>query len=124
VSSRSGHIARKLSPAGWLLVGLLTAYQRFISPLLGPRCRFYPSCSAYALEAVRVHGALRGSWLAVRRLSRCHPFHAGGLDPVPGTDREQGSAAVVEPDVMSADVMSSGGITTGRHEQSTRELAG
>jgi uncharacterized protein len=62
---------------------LLTGYRLLVSPLLGPRCRFYPSCSAYALEAVQVHGALRGSWLAVRRLSRCHPFHAGGLDPVP-----------------------------------------
>jgi putative membrane protein insertion efficiency factor len=87
VSRRSGPDARELSPAGWLLVGLLTIYRRFISPLLGPRCRFYPSCSAYALEAVQLHGALRGSWLAVRRLSRCHPFHAGGLDPVPGSDR-------------------------------------
>jgi uncharacterized protein len=119
VSSSSGPSVRKLSPAGWLLVGLLTGYQRFVSPLLGPRCRFYPSCSAYALEAVQVHGALRGSWLAVRRLSRCHPFHAGGIDPVPGTDREQGSAAVAEPEVMSSD-----GISPGRHEQSTRELAG
>jgi uncharacterized protein len=71
------------SPAARLLMLLLTGYRLFISPLLGPRCRFYPSCSAYALEAVQVHGALRGSWLAVRRLSRCHPFHAGGLDPVP-----------------------------------------
>jgi putative membrane protein insertion efficiency factor len=61
----------------------ITGYRRFISPLLPPRCRFLPSCSAYALEAVQVHGAARGSWLAVRRLSRCHPFHAGGLDPVP-----------------------------------------
>ncbi len=66
-----------------LLIGLISGYRMFVSPLLGPRCRFYPSCSAYALEAVRVHGALRGSWLAVRRLSRCHPFHPGGLDPVP-----------------------------------------
>jgi uncharacterized protein len=71
------------SPAARLLMLLLTGYRMFISPLLGPRCRFYPSCSAYALEAVQVHGALRGSWLAARRLSRCHPFHAGGLDPVP-----------------------------------------
>lgn len=93
---------RRLSPAGWLLVGLLTVYRRFISPLLGPRCRFYPSCSAYALEAVQVHGALRGSWLAVRRLSRCHPFHAGGIDPVPGTEREPDSAAAAGPDDLSA----------------------
>ena len=92
MSRRSGQEARDLSPAGWLLVGLLTVYRRFISPLLGPRCRFYPSCSAYALEAVQLHGALRGSWLAMRRLSRCHPFHAGGLDPVPGSAGSQDSA--------------------------------
>jgi len=119
VSSRSGPSVRKLSPAGWLLVGLLTGYQRFVSPLLGPRCRFYPSCSAYALEAVQVHGALRGSWLAVRRLSRCHPFHAGGIDPVPGTGREQGSATVADTNVVSSD-----GISPSLDEQSTRELAG
>lgn len=64
-------------------IALITGYRRFISPLMGPRCRFYPSCSAYALEAVRVHGALRGSWLALARLARCHPFHPGGIDPVP-----------------------------------------
>jgi uncharacterized protein len=87
VTSESDRKSRSLSAAGWVLVGLLTGYRRFVSPLLGPRCRFYPSCSAYALEAVQVHGALRGSLLALRRLSRCHPFHAGGLDPVPGTDR-------------------------------------
>ena len=75
------------SAAARLLMLLLTGYRTFISPLLAPRCRFYPSCSAYALEAVQVHGALRGSWLAARRLSRCHPFHAGGLDPVPGRNR-------------------------------------
>jgi len=66
-----------------VLIGLIAGYRRFVSPLLGPRCRFYPSCSAYALEAIRVHGAARGTWLAVRRLSRCHPFHPGGLDQVP-----------------------------------------
>ena len=62
---------------------LIRAYQRAISPLLGARCRFYPSCSQYALEAVQRHGSLRGGWLAIRRLARCHPFHPGGYDPVP-----------------------------------------
>lgn len=71
------------SAAARVLVLLVTGYRRFISPMMGPHCRFYPSCSAYALEALRAHGAVRGSWLAVRRLSRCHPFHSGGIDPVP-----------------------------------------
>jgi putative membrane protein insertion efficiency factor len=66
-----------------LLRGLIRAYQLTLSPLLGPRCRFYPSCSQYAMEAVGQYGALRGSWLALRRLARCHPWHAGGYDPVP-----------------------------------------
>lgn len=66
-----------------LLRILIRTYQLLVSPLLGPRCRFYPSCSQYALEAVARHGALRGSWLALRRLARCHPLHAGGYDPVP-----------------------------------------
>jgi len=74
--------AWRLLPAR-LLIGLISGYRKFISPLLGPRCRFYPSCSAYALEAIQVHGAGRGIWLAIRRLGRCHPFHPGGLDPVP-----------------------------------------
>jgi putative membrane protein insertion efficiency factor len=93
----------ELSVAGWLLVGLLTGYRRFISPLLGPRCRFYPSCSAYALEAVQLHGAARGSWLALRRLSRCHPFHAGGLDPVPGSGTRTELSSV---DLMDVDATS------------------
>ena len=67
----------------WILIGLLKAYRLLISPLYGQVCRYYPSCSAYALEAVQKHGALRGSWLAVRRVARCHPWAAGGYDPVP-----------------------------------------
>lgn len=68
---------------------LIRVYQLGISPLLGPRCRFYPSCSHYAQEAIDTHGLRRGGWLALRRLSRCHPWHPGGFDPVPPatTDR-------------------------------------
>ena len=70
-----------------ILRGLIRIYQLTLSPLLGPRCRFYPSCSQYACEAIDVHGAGRGSWLALKRLCRCHPFHAGGYDPVPHEPR-------------------------------------
>ena len=66
-----------------MLIGLLRAYKVLISPLLGQRCRFHPSCSTYAMEAVRIHGPIRGSWLAARRVGRCHPHHPGGHDPVP-----------------------------------------
>jgi hypothetical protein len=62
---------------------LIRSYQLLVSPMLGPRCRFYPSCSHYALEAIDTHGAARGTWLALRRLLRCHPWHPGGYDPVP-----------------------------------------
>lgn len=70
-------------PVAGLLILLVRAYRRFLSPLLGQQCRFQPSCSAYGLEALQVHGALRGTWLTARRIARCHPFHPGGYDPVP-----------------------------------------
>lgn len=66
-----------------LLLALVGGYRRWLSPLLGQRCRFAPSCSAYAQQALTLHGAGRGSWLTLRRLARCHPFHPGGHDPVP-----------------------------------------
>jgi putative membrane protein insertion efficiency factor len=66
-----------------VLIGFVRFYQIALSPLLPASCRYYPSCSAYAIEALDRHGALHGTWLAVRRIARCHPFHAGGYDPVP-----------------------------------------
>lgn len=69
----------------YLLIALLKAYRLLISPLYGNVCKYYPSCSAYALEAVTVHGAVKGSALAAKRLASCHPWSLGGYDPVPGT---------------------------------------
>jgi putative membrane protein insertion efficiency factor len=66
-----------------LLIGCVRGYQLLVSPTLGQTCRFYPSCSAYAVQALQRHGAVRGSWLTVRRLLRCHPWNPGGVDPVP-----------------------------------------
>lgn len=65
------------------IIWFLKAYRAVVSPLYGEVCRYYPSCSAYALEAVTRHGAVRGSWLAMRRVGRCHPWAEGGVDPVP-----------------------------------------
>lgn len=72
-----------MSLAARALLVLIGIYRRFISPLLPRHCRYEPTCSAYALEAIRTHGAIRGTALAVRRVARCHPFHPGGVDPVP-----------------------------------------
>jgi putative membrane protein insertion efficiency factor len=66
-----------------LLVGIIRLYQRMVSPFLGSNCRFHPSCSNYCIEALREHGMVRGLWLGMKRISKCHPFHSGGYDPVP-----------------------------------------
>ncbi len=66
-----------------LLLALVRGYQLLLSPVLGNNCRYYPSCSAYTLEAIEKHGPWRGLWLGIKRVSRCHPFHEGGYDPVP-----------------------------------------
>ena len=67
----------------FILIAIIKFYKYFISPLLGSNCRFYPSCSTYSLEALQRHGAVAGSYLTLRRLLKCHPFHEGGIDPVP-----------------------------------------
>ncbi|HEY0701411.1 MAG TPA: membrane protein insertion efficiency factor YidD [Candidatus Acidoferrales bacterium] len=86
----------KISTAGqWLLLALVQLYRVFLSPFLGGACKFYPSCSQYAQEAIAWHGARRGSWLAMKRLGRCRPFTKGGFDPVPDSllGHEDGSHA-------------------------------
>ena len=69
-----------------ILIILINGYRRLISPLFPPSCRFQPTCSQYAIEAIEKFGALKGSWLAIKRILRCHPFHPGGYDPVPPID--------------------------------------
>lgn len=76
-------LLKKINPIKWLFIGLVRFYQLFISPILGPRCRFYPTCSHYTIEALKVHGVLYGSWLAIKRIGKCHPANDGGVDPVP-----------------------------------------
>ncbi|RCW47231.1 putative membrane protein insertion efficiency factor [Halopolyspora algeriensis] len=82
-ADRHRDVARRPGPLAWILLLPIRLYRAVISPLLPPMCRFYPSCSAYAVEALTVHGAFRGSGLTLWRLLRCGPWHPGGLDPVP-----------------------------------------
>ncbi|KEF42861.1 MAG: hypothetical protein ER33_03055 [Cyanobium sp. CACIAM 14] len=76
-------LSRLSAAVAALLLGLISTYRRWLSPLLGPRCRFIPSCSTYGLEAIGRHGPWRGGWLTLRRIARCHPFTPCGCDPVP-----------------------------------------
>jgi putative membrane protein insertion efficiency factor len=78
-------------PMKLALIVLLRAYRYILSPFLGQHCRYVPTCSQYAEEAIQLHGALQGSWLAARRMARCHPWHPGGLDPVPANPNKKHS---------------------------------
>ena len=84
--SRPGRKLRPEAVVAQFLIFLIRIYQLTLSRLLGPVCRFHPSCSRYAAECLRIHGAARGSWLSVKRIAKCHPFHPGGYDPPPGLD--------------------------------------
>jgi putative membrane protein insertion efficiency factor len=93
--TRPGAVAR-------VLLAPVHGYRKWISPVLPPACRFHPSCSAYAVEALTEHGALRGTWLALRRLLRCGPWHPGGLDPVPPR-RPENQSGTRPADVRAAE---------------------
>ncbi len=83
----------KIGPASRAALILVRGYQKLISPLLRSNCRYYPTCSHYTYEAIEVHGALHGSWLGAKRMSRCHPFREGGFDPVPRSQRDRTQTA-------------------------------
>ena len=72
------------SPLQWIFIAIVRLYQLVLSPILGPRCRFQPTCSSYAIDAIKLHGGLKGGWLAIKRITRCHPWGGHGFDPVPG----------------------------------------
>jgi putative membrane protein insertion efficiency factor len=126
-------------PIARCLAGLVRLYQLVVSPWLGPSCRFEPSCSAYALEALRVHGAARGTWLTLRRLGRCQPFCTGGYDPVPEPRNRKercasGSVSVLDPapsadgarvstDHVSTDHLSASRLAPGRGTSSQSPVA-
>jgi len=78
-----------MNPLAFIMRALVKGYQWFISPVLPGSCRFYPTCSSYTLQAIDTHGALKGGWLGLKRILRCHPWNDGGYDPVPGTETHQ-----------------------------------
>ncbi|MBL4837728.1 MAG: membrane protein insertion efficiency factor YidD [Kordiimonadaceae bacterium] len=97
MTQQSDKNTTKASVLSFLLKGLIRFYQLVISPYLGPRCRFQPTCSSYALEAVQQYGGLKGGWLAAKRIGRCHPWGGFGYDPVPQSARNN-NAGVEKPD--------------------------
>ena len=76
----------------------IRGYQKVLSPVMGGSCRYYPSCSHYAYEAIEIHGLTRGSWMGLKRIGRCHPWHEGGFDPVPGSDAALEAGSIRETD--------------------------
>jgi putative membrane protein insertion efficiency factor len=89
----------------YVLIGFVKAWRWLISPLYGDVCKFYPTCSAYGLKALQVHGAVKGAWLILRRLVRCHPWSLGGYDPVPGTPEAAAWAAEQAGDLGAAELI-------------------
>ncbi len=77
-----------MNPLQWFVIKLIRLYQLTLSSIMGRQCRFYPTCSSYAMEAIETHGVARGAYLAIRRITRCHPWHPGGVDPVPRPQAE------------------------------------
>ncbi len=117
-ASPAQHETGRPGPVAAVLILLVRAYRRFLSPLLGQQCRFHPTCSAYGLEALQVHGALRGTWLTARRIGRCHPFNPGGHDPVPpkrtaGRTGPAGAADSAAPAGTAEKVASGESVETG-----------
>ncbi len=81
------------NPAQLVVLGLIRAYQKVLSPFFGQNCRYHPTCSRYTYEAIEIHGTIKGSWMGVRRIGRCHPFREGGFDPVPGSEAASGTSS-------------------------------
>jgi len=77
---------KKANPLASLFLLLIRGYRRVISPMFRANCRYHPTCSGYTYQAIEIHGAVKGLWFGVRRIARCHPFHEGGIDPVPGSE--------------------------------------
>ena len=94
-----------MNPLKWLALGIIRFYQKAISPMLPPSCRFYPSCSQYTYEAIQIYGFFRGGWLGLRRISRCHPFNPGGYDPVPPKDGRSTSKDMIPNHANSEDAI-------------------
>lgn len=80
-----------MNPLTWIFRTLIKGYQWIVSPVLPGSCRFYPTCSSYALQAINTHGPIKGAWLGAKRILRCHPWNDGGFDPVPNTDTDTNS---------------------------------